>query len=322
MAWHLHKEVYISGIPFVVKNFLFFVAMLAVILPGCRLHIAENGSNVVVGPYPVKNDIDNLKTHDITKIVSLLDPHDPYEDTLLLREELYAKQAGLGFQNFALSRDSAAPSYTIAANAAATAIASDAGKVYLHSYLTSTRTLSVERLLDHEGIHPTVYILPRKAGAELTYALDSAAAAYQASHFQDVLTFLGNQPALDRRGQLLRAWATYHLNRIPQAKVEFDSVLRAHPNEDEANIGFAYCDYRETNLHEADSLFSFEISKHADDPSANAGLGLVRYAEGKVNDAITYLQTSLRTDSINVEAGNLLLRIEDSLRKQRTALAR
>jgi tetratricopeptide (TPR) repeat protein len=288
------------------------------IITGCRRHIAESNAGVVVGPYPVKNDIENLKSHDVVKIVSLLDPSNPYEDTLLLREEYYAKQAGIAIQNYPMPVDSMNPNFQTTADAAASGVASNNGKIYLHSYLTSTRTLAVEKLLNQKGIATTVYILPRKAGAELTYALDSAEAAYQSSHFHDVQRILGNRTDLDRRAQLVLAWATYHLGQTDQAKHEFDSVLRAHKDDDEANIGHAYCDYREKNLHEADSLFSFEISKHADDPSANAGLGLVRYEENKLEDARRYLSVSLRTDSINVEAGTLLLRIDSMLRTPAT----
>ena len=292
----------------------FIAALIAVSILGCRRHIAESGASVVVGPYPVKNDIDNLKSHDVTKIISLLDPSNPYEDTLLLREQYYAKEAGIAMQNYVMPIDSTAANFASTADAAASGIASQNGKLYLHSYLTSTRTLAVERLLNQKGIATTVYILPRKAGAELTYALDSAEAAYQSSHFHDVLRILGNRPDLDRRAQLVRAWATYHLGRTEEAKAEFDSVLRAHNDEDEANIGHAYCDYREKNLHEADSLFSFEISKHPGDPSANAGLGLVHYEENKLEDARKYLSISLKSDSINVEAGTLLMKIDSLLR--------
>jgi hypothetical protein len=297
-----------------MRSKILLTAFAIVLLLGCRRHIAESGASVVVGPYPVKNDIDNLKSHDVAKIISLLDPSNPYEDTLLLREQYYAKQAGIAMQNYVMPRDSTAANFASTADAAASGVASQNGKLYLHSYLTSTRTLAVERLLNQKGVATTVYILPRKAGAELTYALDSAEAAYQSSHFQDVLRILGNRTDLDRRAQLVRAWATYHLGRTEEAKVEFDSVLRAHKDEDEANIGHGYCDYREKNLHEADSLFSFEISKHPDDPSANAGLGLVRYEENELEDARKYLSTSLKSDSINVEAGTLLLKIDSLLR--------
>lgn len=281
----------------------------------CKLHIGQNASSVVVGPYPVKGDLDNLKQHGITKVVSLLDSTDMYEDTLLLREEAYARDAGLGYQNFSMPRDSTSARFLSKANAVASSIASSEGKIYLHSYLTSTRTLSVEHLLRQERIFPTVYILLRRAGTELTYALDSAAASYQASHFQEVLTILSGHAELDRESQLLKAWATYHLNRIDETKAEFDSVLRTHPDNQGANIGAGYCDYRENDLHDSDSLFSYVISIHADAPSANAGLGLVRYKEGKVPDAVKYLRNSLRIDPINVEAGNLLLKIQDSLHK-------
>jgi tetratricopeptide (TPR) repeat protein len=296
---------------------LLLSALIALTLGlGCRRHIAESAASVVVGPYPVKNDIDNLKSHDVVKIISLLDPSNPYEDTLLLREQYYAKQAGIAMQNYAMPIDSTSATFQTSADAAASGVASNNGKIYLHSYLTSTRTLAVERLLNSKGIATTVYILPRKAGAELTYALDSAEAAYQSSHFHDVQRILGNRKDLDRRAQLVLAWATYHLGETAQAKREFDSVLRAHNDDDEANIGHAYCDYREKNLHEADSLFSFEIGKHPGDPSANAGLGLVRYEENKLEDARKYLRASLKTDSINVEAGTLLLRIDSMLRTQ------
>ena len=298
---------------------LLVALLIALTFTACRRHIAESAASVVVGPYPVKNDIDNLASHDVVKIVSLLDPSNPYEDTLLVREERYAKQAGIAMQNYAMPEDSSNTNFQTAADQAATGISTNNGKIYLHSYLTSTRTLAVEKLLNEKGIATTVYILPRKAGAELTYALDSAEAAYQSSHFRDVQRILEKRTDLDRRAQLVLAWATYHLGQTEKAKHEFDSVLHAHPDDDEANIGHAYCDYIEKNLHGADSLFSFEIDKHPGDPSANAGLGLVRYKENKLGDALKYLSASLKSDSINVEAGTLLLRIDSMLKNQSLA---
>src|SRR5205823_8330810 len=96
---------------------LLIAAVVAIFLFGCRRHIAESNASVVVGPYPVKNDIDNLRSHDVTKIVSLLDPSNPYEDTLLLREENYAKQAGIAMQNYMVPRDSAAPTFASSVDA-------------------------------------------------------------------------------------------------------------------------------------------------------------------------------------------------------------
>jgi len=296
---------------------LLLCGFLLIIGVSCTKHMADNAGNVVVGPYPVRNDIETIKSHGVTTIVSLLDPGNPYEDTLLIREQGYAKEYGLAVQNFPMPLDSNRPEYGQIAGNAASSIISRGGKVYLHSYLTSTRTQSVEQLLKEKGVQIATFILPRRMSGDITYSLDSARAAYQASHFKEVVAILCNRKDLDHASQLLLGWATYHLNEIPQARARFDSVRREHPDDQEANVGVAYCDYRLHNLHESDSLFSFELPHHPNDPSVNAGLGLVRFEEGKIDDARKYLAASLKTDSINVEAGNLLLRI-DSMKRTTT----
>lgn len=293
-------------------------------LASCK-KVADNDGRVLIGPYPIEHDFKNLKGAGVTKIVSLLDPNDPYEKILLEREAGYAKQYGLEFENHAMSADSAVPEEDIervaltAAGGIKQYIADENHKVYVHSYLTVRRTEAVEDNVRDLGIKLATYEVPRGERRFAPNRLDSAETAYQVGRFQETIDILAREEHMNLQDYILRAWATYHLKDFDKAEKSFVEILNNEDkNNKEAWTGLGYIAYQRNNFAKADSLFTLVLNRSNMDPSANAGLGLVRYKQGNYADARKYLRTSLKVDSINVEAGDVLLRI-DSIESRKQA---
>jgi tetratricopeptide (TPR) repeat protein len=293
-------------------------------LTACK-KVADNDGRVLVGPYPIEHDFKNLKRAGVTRVVSLLDPSNPYEKILLDREAGYAKEYGLEFENYAMSSDSAVAetelerSALVAAGGIKKYLEDEKNKVYVHSYLTVRRTEAVEDHVRDLGLKLATYEVPRGERSAMPSRLDSAEAAYQVGRFQDAIDILEREPHLNLQDLTLRAWSTYHLKQFDKAEQYFQEILdRGDRNNKEAWTGLGYVAYQRNDLQLADSLFNRVLSRSHMDPSANAGLGLVRYKQQNYPEARKYLTTSLKVDSINVEAGNILLQI-DSIESKRTA---
>lgn len=294
------------------------------LLTSCK-KVADNDGRVLVGPYPIEHDFKNLKGAGVTKILSLLDPQDPYEKILLDREAGYARQYGMEFENHAMSADSATPEEDLervaltAAGSIKQYLVDEKHKVYVHSYLTVRRTEAVEDNVRDLGLKLATYEVPRGERRFAPNRLDSAEAAYQVGRFQETIDILAREEHMNLQDYILRAWATYHLKDFDKAERYFREILdKEDKNNKEAWTGLGYVAYQRNDLVKADSLFGLVLARSNMDPSANAGLGLVRYKQGNYPEARKYLRTSLKVDSVNVEAGDVLLRI-DSIEAQRQA---
>jgi tetratricopeptide (TPR) repeat protein len=298
-------------------------ALLAIISLGSCKKVADNDGHVLIGPYPIEHDFKNLKGAGVTKVLSLLDPNDPYEKILLDREAGYAKQYEMEFENHPMSSDSAVPdeeierAALIAAGSIKQYLADEKHKVYVHSYLTVRRTEAVEDNVRDLGVELATYEVPRGERRFAPNRLDSAEAAYQVGRFQETIDILAHEEHMNLQDYILRAWATYHLKDFDKAEKYFVEILNEEDkNNKEAWTGLGYIAYQRGNYPKADSLFNLVLHRSNMDPSANAGLGLVRYKQGNYPEARRYLRTSLKVDSINVEAGDVLLRIDSIESKQ------
>lgn len=305
-----------------LRSFCLLALLLLLPLTSCK-KVADNDGRVLVGPYPIEHDFKNLQGAGVTKVVSLLDPNDPYEKILLEREAGYAKQYGIEFENQAMSADSAVPDEDLervaltAAGSIKNYIADESHKVYVHSYLTVRRTEAVEDNVRDLGIKLATYEVPRGQRRFAPNRLDSAETAYQVGRFQETVDILAKEEHMNLQDYILRAWATYHLKDFDKAEKYFVEILN---NEDKKNkeawTGLGYIAYQRNNFAKADSMFKLVLDRSNMDPSANAGLGLVRYKQGNYAEARKYLRTSLKVDSINVEAGDVLMRIDSLEAKQ------
>ena len=279
--------------------------------------VADNDGRVLVGPYPIEHDFKNLKGAGVTKILSLLDPNDPYEKILLDREAGYAKQYGIDFENYAMSADSAAPEEDIervaltAAGSIKQYLQDETHKVYVHSYLTVRRTEAVEDNVRDLGLKLATYEVPRGERRFAPNRLDSAEAAYQVGRFRETIDILANEDHMNLQDYILRAWATYHLKDFNKAEAYFKEILeKEDKNNKEAWTGLGYVAYQRNDFVKADSMFNLVLKRSNMDPSANAGLGLVRFKQRNYPEARKYLSTSLKVDSVNVEAGDILMQID------------
>lgn len=297
------------------RTILLALALLIMVMPSCK-KIADNDGRVLVGPYPIEHDFKNLKRAGVTKVVSLLDPSNPYEKILLDREARYAQQYGMLFENHPMSSDSAVGDEELRSSSLAAAgaikeyLKIDSHKVYVHSYLTVHRTAALEDHIKDLGIELATYEVPRGERGVFPNRLDSAEAAYQAGRFQETVALLEREKHLNLQDKTLRAWATYHLKDFEKARRYFEQILEEDRNNKEAWTGLGYVAYQKNDLTRADTLFQKVLSHSAMDPSANAGMGLVRFKQRNYPEARKYLRTSLKVDSINVEAGNVLLMID------------
>jgi tetratricopeptide (TPR) repeat protein len=285
-------------------------------LSSCK-KVADNDGRALVGPYPIEHDFKNLKRVGVTAVISLLDPSNPYEKILIEREAGYARANGMEFFVHAMSSDSAAPDEVIESAALAAAggiknyLADESKKAYIHSYLTVRRTEAVEDHLRDFGLQLATYEVPRGDRSFAPNRLDSAEAAYQVGRFQEAIDILEREKHMNLQDYTLRAWSTYHLKDFDKAEQYFKEILeKEDKNNKEAWTGLGYVAYQRGDYHRSDSLFNLVLKRSNMDPSANAGMGLVRYKQGNYSEARKYLRTSLKVDSINVEAGNILLQID------------
>lgn len=303
------------------------VALLSLTAVSCK-KVADNAGRVVIGPYPIVHDFKNIKKAGVTMIVSLMDPSNPYEKILMDREAAYAKAHGIGFTNYMMSSDSGVADEEIERSALTAAggikkyLEDPDHKVYVHSYLTVRRTEAVEDHVRDMGLELATYQVPRGERSTFPNRLDSAEAAYQVGRFQEAVDILEREPHLNMQDKTLRAWSTYHLKDFDRAERFFIDILKEEEHNKEGWTGMGYVAYQRDSLHRADSFFTLVLKRSNMDPSANAGLGLVRYKQNNLPEARKYLRTSLKVDSINVEVGNILLRIDSLEKKQQQPTAK
>jgi hypothetical protein len=121
-----------------------------------RAEMSDVHQKVITGPYPVKEDLEELSKHGVRYDVSLLDPKIPYERVLLDQERRNAEKYGIRVINFPMASilgQKMGSYYQKDVLAAANTIDSlrHFHKVYLHCYLGEHRMVDVKRILQQRG---------------------------------------------------------------------------------------------------------------------------------------------------------------------------
>jgi tetratricopeptide (TPR) repeat protein len=277
-----------------------------------RSKISDADANIVIGPYPLEDDIRLLKDHNVTTIVSLLDPNLPYENTLLEREKALAQKYQIEILNFPMASifgQRIGSYYAENAAAAAEAITKRAGKVYLHCYLGMHRVKVVEQLLRTRQFETGTYLIHQGERSQDAKLLDRAQSEYESGHHDAALETLKGIKQMELPARLLQAWATYRLGDITAARELFGAILQSNPESSDARAGAGYCALRENDLALAEQSFSAALQADANYPSALVGLGFVQYRQGKLIEAARTLETALKLDPRNEEVKEILSKI-------------
>jgi tetratricopeptide (TPR) repeat protein len=153
------------------------------------------------------------------------------------------------------------------------------------------------------------YLQARGERSNQARLLDEAQAEYDAGRYSAALDTLKQMLELSPTARILQAWATYRLGNIAPARALFNEISQASSNNNDARAGVAYCALRENDLAAADSQFAMIMKDNPNDPAALFGLGLVRYRQGRLREAATSLESSIKIDSTNEEARAILKRI-------------
>ena len=165
----IKQKIIVCSLGFILISILGFWVLITPDNPFTRsfqAKISDTDASVIVGPYPGEEDFQILKSHNVTTIVSLLDPRLPHERVLLDRERLLGEKYGISVLNFPMVSIFGQPfgdDYETIAALAAEAIAREPGKVYLHCYLGVHRIKPVQELLHEMGKDTGTY-LSRQAG--------------------------------------------------------------------------------------------------------------------------------------------------------------
>lgn len=253
-----------------------------------------DGGTLIVGPYPDEAELARLRDAHVSTIVTLLDPRLPYEAVLLERERAAARRYGLtlvevpmaSFLGVSLDPDDAAR-----ADAAADAVMTARGIVYLHCYLGVHRVSAVLAALDRRGALAGRLAPGASDAAERARRMAKAGADYAAGRYADALATLraDAQPPLPER--LLMGWALYRSGDLEAAGATFDAILGEAPELTDALVGRGYVALRRDDLAGAELAFGAALarSEHAD---ATAGLGFIRYRQGRLAEAARYLEAA------------------------------
>ncbi len=180
--------------------------------------MSDVNARIIIGPYPEDRDFELLKRNGVGWIVTLLNPEIPYEATLLEREEGVAARHGIELRSFPMSSilgQRFGDEYDRSAAAAADAIATSPGKVYLQCYLGMHRIQVVRDLLAQRGVEAGTYTARKGERDANAAALDAAERASNAGRHQDAIDALAKVPEdkLTDSARMLIGWSNYRLNR-------------------------------------------------------------------------------------------------------------
>lgn len=282
-----------------------------------RGEISDISADVIIGPYPLENDIKRLRDNGVGTIVSLLDPALPYENQLLEQEKELAKQHGMQLLNFPMASilgQKLGNYYENNASAAAEAIAAAKGKVYLHCYLGIHRVATVKKLLETRQIKVGRYTLQEGERSPLAMQLDAAEKNYHEGRYQQAQQLLNSMKKLSPAAILLHGWVDFRLGDIETARKYFASAALALPQSTEPLLGLAYCDLRDNALSEAEAKFRRIIGNDTNDVEALSGMGLTLFRQGNLPEAADYLRKALQINPQHPEAKDALQRIETKLK--------
>lgn len=288
----------------------FFIKLL-------RPPISSLDAKVIMGPYPLDSDMRLLKSHNVTTIISLLNPLLPYEKNLLDEEETLARQYGFQFLNFPmtsiLGRRFGAD-YERNAALAAKAAADAPGKVYLHCYLGLHRVKVVGELLAQYQLVPDRY-LPRASERDAQFKLlDEAQAQFDRGEYGAATSSVDAMQSPDVPALLLRAWSQYRLGNIGAALQQFSAVAKLNPNNADAIVGLGYSALRKNELEEAAEYFFAAMKLDDANPAVMTGLGIVKFRQGQLVAADAFLRRALQLDPENDEAKALLAKVVAGVR--------
>ena len=279
-----------------------------------RGEISDVAADIIIGPYPVEQDMKQLSKNGIKTIVSLLDPALPYEKQLLEQETALAKQYQLQLLNFPMASilgQKMGSYYDKNASAAADAIAATKGKVYLHCYLGIHRVGVVRDLLEAKQIRTGRYTLHQGERTQLALELDAAEKSYHEGNYQQAKQLLDAIKPPPPAAVLLHGWVDFKLGNIETARRYFSSAATALPQSAEPHLGLAYCDVSQSQslLSAAEAQFTQIISGDAANIEALNGMGLVRFRQGRLPEAADYFKKVLQLDPQHAEANSNLQRI-------------
>ncbi|HUR41661.1 MAG TPA: alkaline phosphatase family protein [Verrucomicrobiae bacterium] len=275
------------------------------------------GERFILGPYPIERDFQALQAKGVTTVISLLDGDLPYEKVLLDQETELAQQYGMRVLNFPVKSilgQGFGQKYYENSQAAADAALAANGMVYIHCYLGVHRADNVRKLLgaaatgSYEGVKPT----ERSAD---TRAQDRADLAYLERRMEDVLKEVGSMQVKTVGAQLTEAWASYHLNRIDDAREIFARVAKERPEMLDAISGLGYCALRKNELDEAARQFETVLAKKPDDSQATEGLGYVRYRQRRGAEARALFGKVLAAYPNNTEVRQLYSQLKSVERR-------
>lgn len=276
-----------------------------------RGRVADVNAQVVSGPYPTEADLQALLRNDVKTVVTLLDPALPYEQTLLEQERRIAERLGINLLNFPMASvfgQHFGADYERNAQAAADAIRSAPGKVYLHCYLGLHRVRTVIQLLDGKDLTVGRYTLRQGERSAAAKVLDQAELAYQSGRYDEVAALLADRS--DVAARMLLGWSGYKRGDLAAAQAHFEAVLREQPDHADANSGMAYCALRRNDAAAAESRFRAVLAQQAGNTSARSGLGLALYRQGRLAEAATELRAAQAQAPHDAEIEELLRKIE------------
>jgi len=282
------------------------------ILGPFRGEITNVDSRIVIGPYPTEDDFKILSAHQVTTIVTMLDPNLPYERVLLDRERGLAKKYGMTLLSFPMTSilgQRMGGDYQKNADAAADAVIAATGKVYLHCYLGIHRVKVVEDAIRARGGMASQYAVRQGVRSEPAKLTDRAQSLYDAADFKGAIEALNGVAQLDDRALLLRAWATYRTGDFAGAQQLFENILKRSPNNLQARNGVGFAALQQDALDLSERSFGAVLKAAPQDPPAVSGMGLVRYRQGRYPEATRYLRSALELDPSNEEAKSLLATI-------------
>lgn len=274
-----------------------------------RGEISDTNTNVVTGPYPVERDFAKLKKAGVGTIVSLLDPTIPYEKSLLEQERALAQRHQIELLNFPMISvlgQKFGKNYDANAHAAAAAIATAQGKVYVHCYLGIHRIRVVKELLTRHHIATGSYTLHTGERSTQAAGLDEAERLYNQGAHAQAQQALDSLPSLTPPAQLLYAWTLYHQNKIADARKRFAAVQGLPPEAMDREVGLAYCNLRENRLADAEKAFAAVLRQQPRNEAALTGLGIALYRQGRTADAVIQLRAALKLNPDNAEAATIL----------------
>ncbi|HEY0141934.1 MAG TPA: tetratricopeptide repeat protein [Thermoanaerobaculia bacterium] len=238
---------------------LIAAALLAIALAAylvLRRDAEPDATRVELGGYP--DDIDMARMHRLkyAAIVALLDPNLPHERVLLEREQRLAAKAGLRVIAIAM-RDA---NDTRAADAAAEAIRTTPGRIYLHAYLGVHRVRPVAERIG--------YPLPKpESGVDLD-RVARARDLVRLRQYGGALDLLEDVSDPGAATWQLRGDANLGLGIVDEAESAYRIAILAEPRNAAALRGLGYTYMRQNQIDMAREALSRSLAIDPNDQEA------------------------------------------------------